>query len=93
MNKFPKLKERIYYFNEFKIGNSNNYIEYIFNIKKPKIIKLLNYDKNNNFLFDKNEEIGEYFDVYINNNKINYCFEYNFKKIGKYQIKINWKKK
>ena len=63
------------------------------NIEEPKNIKLLNYDKNNNFLFDKNEEIGEYFDIYINNNKINYCFEYNFKEIGKYQIKINWKKK
>ena len=59
INKFPKLKKRIYYFNEFKIGNSNNYIEYIYNIKNPGIIKLLNYDKSNGFLFDKNEEIGE----------------------------------
>ena len=60
-----------YYFNEFKIGNSKNYIEFIFNIEKPRIIKLLNYDKN--FLFDKNEEI-----LLTNYPKLKerkYCFE------------------
>jgi hypothetical protein len=33
INKFPKLKERIYYFNDFKIGNSNNYIFIIYKIQ------------------------------------------------------------
>ena len=77
------------YFDKFNIGNNNNYIEYIFNIEEPRIIKLLSYDKDDNFLFNKNEEIGDYLDLYINNNKINFCTKYNFKKIGKYQIKSN----
>ena len=31
--------------------------------------------------------------MYVNNKKINFCIEYNFKKIGKYLIKINCKRK
>ena len=31
--------------------------------------------------------------MYVNNNKINFCMEYNFKKIDKYLIKINCKRK
>ncbi len=88
INKFPKLKQRIYYFNEFKIDDSNNYTEYYFNIKNPEIIKLLNYDKSNYFLFDKNEGIEEYFYIYINNKKINIYIEYNFKKMVNIKIKI-----
>ena len=55
-------------------------------------MKLLHYDKSNSFLFDKNEEIGEYLDIYINNKKINFCIEYNFETKGKYEIKINFKR-
>ena len=59
---------------------TNNYIVSNFNITNPAITKLLNYDKNERFLF---EEIEEYFDIYVNNEKIDYCSEYNFKKNGK----------
>ena len=40
--------------------------------------------KNNNFLFDKNEEIGQYFAIYI----INYFIKYNFKILVKYKLII-----
>jgi hypothetical protein len=68
INQFRKRK----YIILMNLKNSNNYIEYIFNIKNKEIIKLLNYDKK--FLFDKNEEIGEYFDIYIDNKKINFLY-------------------
>ena len=71
------------------LKNSNNYIEYIFNIKNKEIIKLLNYDKK--FLFDKNEEIGEYFDIYIE--KINFCTQYNIKKLVNMKLKLIVKNK
>ena len=38
INQFPNLKKKIYFLMNLK--NSNNYIEYIFNIKNQEIIKL-----------------------------------------------------
>ena len=45
-NKFPKLKEKKYYFKEFKI-NHNNYIDCIYDIKKLEKTRILNYAKQN----------------------------------------------
>ena len=91
LNKFPKLKERKYYFNEFKIGNE----EFIFTQKLKKSIFNFNieciYDINSfnrgiTFLSDNNE-IKEKCIFYLNNKKIN-DVKYNISKKGKYKLKI-----
>ena len=46
LNVFPKLKERKYYFKEFKIIN-NNYIYCIYDNKKLEEKKILYYVKQN----------------------------------------------
>ena len=81
LNKFPKLKERKYYFKEFKINN-NNYIDCIYDIKEVKETRIINYIKQNYkniSLYDEEEEMKEYFEIYLDDNKIDFCFEYNFK--------------
>ena len=90
LNKFPKLKERKYYFKEFKINN-NNYIDCIYDIKQLKETRILNYVKQNYkniSLYDKEEEMKEYFEMYLDDNKLDFCFEYNFENQKKYKIKI-----
>ena len=94
-NKFPKLKKRIYYYEEFKINNIGferkinnieinkkylNRIICIYNIKEiNEPIQILN-DKTNG---DKNNYI-----LYLNNKKVNFNFKYKFSQKGKYVIKI-----
>jgi hypothetical protein len=94
-NKFPKLKNRIYYYEEFKINNTGferkinnieinkkyiNRIICIYNINEiNKPIQILN-DKTNG---DKNNYI-----LYLNNKKVNFNFKYKFSQKGKYVIKI-----
>ena len=93
LNKFPKLKKRKYYFKEFKI-NKTNYIECIYEIKKlGKEIQLLNYVKQNykdfSLYYDrKEEEMEEFFELYLNDNKIDFCFKNEFKQKKQYKIKI-----
>ena len=90
LDKFPKLKERKYYFDEFIIGNEgfiftqklkksifNFNIECIYEIKSFKEVK---------FLSDNNE-IKEKCIFYLNNKKIN-DVKYNISKKGKYKLKI-----
>ena len=92
LNKFPKIKERIYYFDEIKIGNDgftnnkNNIPNYnykcIFEINSNllgKEIKLLDENISKNSL------------IYLNNKKINDS-QYEFYKEGKYILKIILKK-
>ena len=71
MNNFPKLKERIYCFEEFKIGNQNNYIEYICNLKYKEYLL-------------SEEKMEEYFKIHINIKRINSYLKYNFPKEGEY---------
>ncbi len=90
LNKFPKLKERKYYFKEFKINN-NNYIDCIYDIKKLGETRILNYVKQNYkniSLYDEEEEMKEYFEIYLDDNKMDFCFKYNFENLKKYKIKI-----
>ena len=80
LNKFPKLKERKYYFKEFKIHN-NNYIDCIYDIKKLEETRILNYVEQNYkniSLYDEVEEIKEYFEIYLDDHKLDFCFKYNF---------------
>ncbi len=88
LNNFPKLKERIYCFEEFKIGNQNNYIEYIYNIKKRGIQSLL---KCKEYQLSE-EKMKEYFKIHINNKRIKSNLQYNFPRKGEYKIKIEIKK-
>ena len=85
------MKERKYYFDEFKIGNE----EIIFTQKSKKSILNFNIEgsyKINSpyqeitFLCDINE-IKEKCIFYLNNNKIN-DVKYNISKKGKYKLKI-----
>ena len=98
LNKFPKLKERLDYFDEFKIKNKKNYIESIYDIKPTRIeekIKLFNYiiqDYNNIFCKNENEEMKEYIEIYLNEQKIDLCYEYKFNKEGNNTIKMNYKR-
>ena len=88
LDKFPKIKERKYCFDEFKIGNEgftrkkknifNNDIKCVFEIQEEllgKKIKLLK------------EKIKNMSVLYLNNEKIN-DNEYIFQKTGKYILKI-----
>jgi len=97
-NKFPKLKNRIYYFEELKINNvgferkinnieiNKKYINSfigIYNIGKiNKKVKILNKQINEN----ENNYI-----LYLNNKKKKFRFIYEFQQIGKYEIKIRLK--
>ena len=89
LDKFPKLKERKYYFNEFKIGNE----EFIFIQKLKKSIFNFNieciYDINslNQEIKLLSDGIKEKCIFYLNNNKIN-DVKYNISKKGKYKLKI-----
>ena len=89
LNKFPKLKERKYYFKEFKINN-NNYIDCVYDIEEVKETRIINYIKQNykNISLYDEEEMKEYFEIYLDDNKIDFCFKYNFKNQKKYKIKI-----
>ena len=91
---FPKLKERIYYLDEFKI-NDNNIIECIHEINENTLeekIKLLNYipqyNKDIQIFDNENEEMNEYFELYLNNKKKEFCLDYEFLNKGKYTIII-----
>ena len=98
IKQFPKLKNRIYYFKEFKINNigfenkindnieknqKENTIICIHNIKKINIpIQILGYNKNNN---------NKYCKLYLNNEKIKFCLQYKFPETRQYEIKIKYK--
>ena len=93
LNQFPKLKQRLYYFDEFIINKKNNF-DCVFDINKDKInqkIRLFNYVKQyyRNILNEKKEdEMTKYFEIYLNEKKIEFCFENKFQKKGKYKITI-----
>ena len=80
LNNFKKLKKRRYIFEEFM--NKKNIIKCVYNINKynlgiKKLMKIHKKDYRN-----KTKEM--YFDIYLNNNKIDY--KYNFKQEGIYNI-------
>ena len=93
LNQYPKLKQRLYYFDEFIINKKNNF-DCVFDINKDKInqkIRLFNYVKQyyRNILNEKKEdEMTKYFEIYLNEKKIEFCFENKFQKKGKYKITI-----
>ena len=79
LNNYPKLKERKYYFEEFKINEKNN-IECIYNIKDlKKENKIMNYKKQNykdTYLYkNEKEEVKKYIEIYLNDKKIEYKFK------------------
>jgi len=103
IGQFPNLNSRINYFKEFKINNIGfekksidyikinnkkyiNTIKCMYNIKEiDKPIQILN----------KNGIIREtihngYCQLYFNNQKKNFCFEYQFPKKGEIEIKIKF---
>ena len=89
LNNYPKLKERKYYFEEFKINEKKNNIECIYNIKDLKEEnKIMNYKKQNykdTYLYkNEKEEVKKYIEIYLNNKKID--LEYKFKEIKEYKI-------
>ena len=97
LEQFPKLKERKYCFDKFII--KNNYIKCIYEINQNQIekpIKLFNFvkqDYKDYFLYhNQNEEMKKYFDIFIENNKIDIFFDYKFQKEGKYKVIIKCKK-
>ena len=66
----------------------------IYDVKKDKSFKILNcYEeskKERHYLsgINNEKEIRENCLLYLNENKINFCFQYNIEKEGKYFIKI-----
>ena len=89
LDQFPKIKERKYFFEEFRIGNNNNYIESIYNTSfyseiKTKLI--------NQKIKEVIEDIENYTQIFINDKKINFCFENDFPEQRKYKIRIEFKK-
>ena len=94
LKNYPKLKERKYCFEEFKINEKNN-IECIYNIKdlhkENKIINYIKQDYKDTYLYkNEKEEVKKYFEIYLNNKKID--LEYKFKEIKKYKILIKFKR-
>ena len=92
LNNYPKLKERKYYFEEFKINEKNN-IECIYNIKDlEEENKIMNYKKQNyrdTYLYkNEKEEVKKYIEIYLNDKKI----EYKFKETREYEILIKIKR-
>ncbi len=97
LEKYPKIKERRYYFKEFNIND--NYIKCIFKIdikQLNKNVKLLNYSQqdyeNISIIENQNEEMRKLFEIFVNGEKINFCFDYQFGNIGKTNVKIRFKK-
>jgi len=96
LNKFPQLRKRLYYFDEFKIKNEKNFIQCIYDIKITRLeekIQLFNYikqDYKNNF--NKNEKDNEYIEIYLNEQKIDFCYEYKFNNIGNNIIKLIYRR-
>ena len=39
-------------------------------------------------MYDEEEEMKNYFEIYLDDNKIDFCFYYNFENQKKYKIKI-----
>ena len=96
IKEFPNLKNKLYNLDDK--FNKNNYIECVHRVYKNKLqnkIKLLNYisqyNKDIQMFYNKKEEMKEYFELYLNEEMIDFCFDYNFKKIGKNVIKIKCK--
>ena len=97
LEKYPKIKERRYYFKEFNIND--NYIKCIFKIdinQLNKNVKLLNYSQqdyeNISIIENQNEEMRKLFEIFVNGVKINFCFDYQFGNVGKTNVKIRIKK-
>ena len=83
-----KVKEKIV--NSKKTKKPNNYIKAVYLIKKEDInkkINILNYNQN------KKEKISEFCEIYFNEKKINFTYEYNFKKEGEYSFTFLFNKK
>ena len=103
IGQFPNLNNRINYFKEFKINNigfessskesikiNNNFLNRIICIYNIKEI-----DKQVQILNKFNEEgniYNEYFQLYLNNQKIDFCFFYQFPQKGEYELKIKFMK-
>ena len=95
LDKFPKLKEKKYYFNIFKIGDKvfiskeknieNIKIEYRYEIKNEILMNEIK-------LFGNNEKISKNSEIYINNKKINWGNN-KYLQIGNYLIQILFKEK
>ena len=85
LNSFPKLKKRRYIFEEFI--NKQNIIKSVFNINKNNFGNntLMNFEKQDY----RNKTKEMYFDIYLNNNKIDYI--YHFKQEGIYQVTFKCK--
>ena len=83
--KYPNLKERQYFFKEFKLfENKKNNIKCEYDIKTVGETKLL----------DNMEEYIENFEIYIDDEKFEFEQNFNhfFNKLGKYSVKIDCKK-
>ena len=78
LNKVPKLKERRYCFNEFKITNEKNYIECIYDKNQSGVQSQLFFnmkqDYKNNLLVYK-KEIKDYIEIFKNNKKIDFSLQ------------------
>ena len=96
LNKFPQLRKRLYYFDEFKIKNEKNFIQCIYDIKITRLeekIQLFNYIKQDyKNTFNKNEKDNEYIEIYLNEQKIDFCYEYKFNNIGNNIIKLIYRR-
>ena len=91
-SKFPKIKEKIYYFDEIKIGNEG------FTNNKNNILNFnykCTFEINSNLLGKEikllDDNISKNSLIYLNNKKINKS-QYEFFKEGKYILKIIFKK-
>ena len=83
--KYPNLKERQYFFKEFKLfENKKNNIKCEYDIKTVGETKLL----------DNMKEYIENFEIYIDDEKFEFEQNFNhfFNKLGKYSVKIDCKK-
>ena len=80
----------INYIIEYIHKNDKNEIICEYNIEKDDIMKeiqILNFNNNIFSLLFKNN-LEKYCDLYLNDEKIEFCWKYKFKKEGKYKIKI-----
>ena len=93
----PVYTNNNYSIKSYNIKENNSIISY-YDIKKSNTIQILNcYDlvnqKNSELSGERNiSEIKKNCDIYLNNEKIPFAFKCNFKKEGKNEIKIIFKK-
>ena len=88
-NETKQIKEEISEQTQSNLQKQGNYIIAIYEIKKNKLnnkIKILNYSNENK------KDIEESCEIYLDDKKINFCFNYCFEKEGKYSIKFIFNK-